>query len=171
MLSKRSSAVKKACFSILCVGILAAGLAAQIQPGTLAPAFSLQDLGGRTISLADLKGKIVVLNFWATWCPPCRAEIPDFIDFYNQNRTNNLEIVGVSVDELTVQQLQPFVQKNKMTYPVALASPKIVRDYGPIDAIPTTFILDRLGRIRHTQVGLMEKKDLAAWFQKLSGEK
>jgi len=163
--------VKKILLSMICFGILAAGLAAQIPPNTPAPAFSLKDLGGKSIDLADLKGKIVVLNFWATWCAPCRAEIPDFVDFYNRNRTNNLEIVGVSVDDFTVQQLQPFVQKNKMTYPVALASPKIVRDYGPIDAIPTTFIIDKQGRVRHTQVGLMEKKDLAVWFQKLSGEK
>jgi cytochrome c biogenesis protein CcmG/thiol:disulfide interchange protein DsbE len=136
-----------------------------------APAFSLKDLNGKTMALEDFKGKILFLNFWATWCPPCRAEIPDFIEFYGQNKDKGLEVVGLSVDNLTPQQLLSFVQKNKMTYPVAFATEKIIRDYEPGEFIPTTIVIDRQGRIRHKQVGAMNKETLAGIFQKLASEK
>jgi peroxiredoxin len=149
----------------------AAALTAQIVPNMPAPAFTLKDLNGKSISLADLRGKIIVLNFWATWCPPCREEIPDFVEFYNQNKATGLEIVGVSVDNIPAAQVQAFVNKNKMTYPVAMFTEKIVRDYGPIDAIPTTFIIDKTGRVRYTQVGMMGRDALARWYGKLAAEK
>ena len=152
---------------------LAAGFAplAALVPNQPAPAFTIKSLDGKTLVLADLKGKIVVVNFWATWCPPCRAEIPDFVEFYNQNKAKGLEIVGVSVDEMTPQQLRPFVDKNKMSYPVALVNEKILKDYGPISAIPTTFVIDKKGVVRHAQEGMMDKQSLTALFQKLSAEK
>ncbi len=156
---------------VLILGAAAAAPTAQIVPNMPAPAFALKDLSGKTISLADLRGKIVVLNFWATWCPPCRAEIPDFVEFYNQNKATGLEIVGVSVDNIPAAQVQAFVNKNKMTYPVAMFTEKIVRDYGPIDAIPTTFIIDKTGRVRYTQVGMMGGETLAQWTRKLLAEK
>ena len=153
--------------------VLTSGLAplGAIVPNQTAPVFTLKSLDGKTLALAELKGKIVVVNFWATWCPPCRAEIPDFVEFYNQNKDKGLEIVGVSVDEMTPRQLQPFVQKNKMSYPVALVNKKILNDYGPISAIPTTFVIDKKGIIRYAQEGMMDKASLTALFQKLSAEK
>jgi len=136
-----------------------------------APALSVRDLNGRTISLAELKGKVVLLNFWATWCPPCKAEIPDFIEFYGSHKAQGLEIIGLSVDRLSPAALQAFVLQNKMTYPVAFATEKIIEDFQPGDLIPTTIVVDKLGRIRHKQVGLTDKDTLAELFQKLAAEK
>jgi peroxiredoxin len=163
--------MKTATAGMIALVLGTAALAAQVVPNKPAPQFALKDLNNKTVSLADLKGKIVVLNFWATWCPPCRAEIPDFVAFYDQNKVKGLEIVGVSVDETPAAEVETFVRQNKMDYRVAMFTEKIVRDYGPIDAIPTTFIIDRTGRVRHTQVGMMGKKTLALWFEKLSSEK
>jgi thiol-disulfide isomerase/thioredoxin len=118
-----------------------------------------------------MKGKVVFLNFWATWCPPCREEIPDFVAFYNQNASRGVEIVGLSVDRLSPDELRSFVQKNKMSYPVAFATKQIINAYEPGPYIPTTIIIDKQGRIRDKQVGGLNKETLADWFQKLSAEK
>ncbi len=164
--------MKKRILVISIAAALAAGtLAAQIVPNMPAPAFSIKDMTGKTITLDSLKGKVVVLNFWATWCPPCRAEVPDFVAFYNEHKADGLEILGVSVDTNTASQVPAFIQKNAVTYPVAMFTNKIVRDYGPIDAIPTTFIIDKTGRVRYTQVASMDKDSLLAWFAKLAAEK
>ena len=149
----------------------AAALSAQIVPNMPAPKFSLKDLNGNAVTLDGLKGKVIVLNFWATWCPPCRAEIPDFVEFYNANKSKGLEILGVSVDTDTAAGVPAFVRNHKMSYPVAMMTEKILRDYGPIDSIPTTFIIDKAGRVRHAQVSVVDKATLAAWFTKLSAEK
>jgi cytochrome c biogenesis protein CcmG/thiol:disulfide interchange protein DsbE len=136
-----------------------------------APEFSVKDLDGKTVSLSDMKGKVVFLNFWATWCPPCREEIPDFVEFYNQNRSRGIEIVGLSVDRLSSDDLRSFVQKNKMSYPVALATKRIIEAYEPGPYIPTTIVIDKQGRIRDKQVGGLDKETLTNWFQKLSAER
>jgi len=163
--------MKKTALPIIAAVLMAAALSAQIVPNTPAPGFSLKDLGGKAITLESLKGRIIVLNFWATWCPPCRAEIPDFVAFYAANKDKGLEIVGVTVDTIPASQVLAFARQNKMSYPVAMSTEKILGSYGPIDAIPTTFIIDKTGRIRHTQVGLLSKDVLELWFAKLSREK
>ena len=137
---------------------------------TRAPSFNLKDLDGRIISSADLIGKVGVINFWATWCPPCRQEIPDFVAAYNAHKNEGLVIIGLSVDELSPAELRPFVRKNGMTYPVALATQAVIRAFDPGGFIPTTFIIDKKGRIRHKQVGGMDLDSLESWFSKLSKE-
>ncbi len=146
------------------------GRAANSQDLGPAPDFRVQDLQGNILSLADFRGKVVFLNFWATWCPPCREEIPDFSDAFTQNKSKGLMIIGLSVDEMSPEELTSFAVRNKITYPVAFATSKISEDYKPGQFIPTTFVIDKQGRIRHKQVGLMEKQMLTSIFEKLSKE-
>ena len=136
-----------------------------------APDFVLKDLQGKDLKLADYKGKVLVLNFWATWCPPCRAEIPNFVEAYASNRDKGLEILGVSVDRMTADRLLPFVGKAMINYPVALADAKIVEDYAPGDYIPATIIIDKKGIVRHRHVGQMDKNTLVRLFNQYNNEK
>jgi len=110
-----------------------------------APAFTLVDLNGKSVSLSDFRGKIVVLNFWATWCPPCRREIPDFIDLQKEYGSRSVQIVGIALDE--PEKVQAFARQNGMNYPVLLGSDEVSMKYGGIEGIPTTFIIDKNGRI------------------------
>jgi peroxiredoxin len=136
-----------------------------------APDFVLKDLQGKDFKLADYKGKVLVLNFWATWCPPCRAEIPDLVEAYAANKDKGLEILGLSVDRMTAERLMPFVSKAKINYPIVLADAKIVQDYGPVDSIPATIIIDKKGIVRHRHVGLMDKDTLLRLFNQYINEK
>lgn len=135
-----------------------------------APDFSVTTLDGREISLASLKGKIVLVNFWATWCPPCRAEIPDFIEVYNELKDRGLEILGFSVDDLPEADLKSFVDKAKMNYPVALVGQDIVSAFKPGQYIPTSIFIDKKGHIRYKHVGQLPKKDLLRIFEELEKE-
>ena len=134
-------------------------------PAVPAPDFKIQDLQGRTLTLADYKGKVLVINFWATWCPPCRREIPDFIEAYAELKDRGLEILGVSVDDMAAPALMEWVRKQGITYPVALATPEIVAAYEPGDYIPATIIVDRKGVIRFRQAELMTKAALVMLFE------
>jgi peroxiredoxin len=131
---------------------------------TPAPDFTITDLQGKTLSLASYKGKVLVLNFWATWCPPCRKEIPDFIEAYRELGGKGLEILGVSVDETTAEALLEWTKRTGINYPIALATPEIVRDYEPGDYIPATIIVDRKGVIRYRRSELMDKATLLRLF-------
>lgn len=165
--------MKYASFVLIIAALAACGGAMPARPAPVqaAPDFSVKDIEGRTITLAGLKGKVVLVNFWATWCPPCREEIPDFVAFYNENKDRGLEIVGLSVDNMSVAELKPFVTHFKMSYPVAFATSKIIRDFDPGDAIPTTIVIDKKGIIRDKQVGAMDRATLDKLFQKLSAER
>jgi cytochrome c biogenesis protein CcmG/thiol:disulfide interchange protein DsbE len=136
-----------------------------------APDFVLKDLQGKDLKLADYKGKILILNFWATWCPPCRAEIPDFVEAYAANKNKGLEILGLSVDRMTADELLPFVSMAKINYPVALADARIVQDYEPGNYIPATIIIDKKGTVRHRHVGQMDKDTLVRLFNQYMNEK
>jgi cytochrome c biogenesis protein CcmG/thiol:disulfide interchange protein DsbE len=144
------------------------GNARAIEEHPLAPDFTLEDLNGTKLSLSDFKGKVLFLNFWATWCPPCRAEIPDFIEVYNEYKKKGLEILGISVDQISPDQVSKFVERYKMNYPVAMATDELFRDYPPPQAIPTTLVIDRDGKIQHKKVGLMSKQELLDLFHKFS---
>ena len=132
-----------------------------------APEFTLKDLGGEEISLSDYSGKVVFLNFWATWCPPCRDEIPGFVEVYKQYKNKGMEIIGISLDRLNPESVLKFAEKYKINYPVVMGTAKIVRDYEPGWAVPTTIIIDQKGKIRHKHIGYMDKENLRNYFQKL----
>ncbi len=136
----------------------------------VAPDFKIEDLDGKIHTLNDYRGKILLINFWATWCPPCRAEIPDFIEVYEAEKNNGLAILGLSVDDLSTNELQTFVRRFKINYPVALATQEIIRQFRPGQYIPTTIFIDKKGQIRHKHVGLLDKKTLLDYFRKLKAE-
>ncbi|MBZ5539106.1 MAG: TlpA family protein disulfide reductase [Acidobacteriia bacterium] len=120
-----------------------------------APPFALKDLAGKPLALAALRGKVVLLNFWATWCKPCRAEIPDLIDLQTKY-AGKLQIVGLSVDDDAPGDVQKFVQEFGINYPVALAPPGLRELYGGIPALPTSFVLDTEGRVVQKHTGLRD---------------
>lgn len=124
-----------------------------------APNFVLKNAAGATVDLAKLRGKAVVVNFWATWCPPCRAEIPGFITVYKKYKGKGLEIVGVSLDEKGWGVINPFIKKHEIPYPVVLGDMNVAEAYGGIRSIPTTFFVDRKGKIADQHVGYMSEED------------
>jgi peroxiredoxin len=125
-----------------------------------APNFLLQTQNGKVIELSKLKGKVVLVDFWATWCPPCRAEIPDFIEVYNIYKSKGIEIIGIALDEEGWSKVTPYIEEAKINYPIVLGSAEVVQQYGGIEAIPTTFIIDKNGDLAGKQVGFLSKEML-----------
>jgi thiol-disulfide isomerase/thioredoxin len=132
------------------------------------PAFSVTDLDGKTISSAELRGKIVMVNFWATWCGPCRAEIPDLVALQDKYR-DQLVILGISEDETGVEPVRQFAAKYKMNYTVAMATPEIRAAFPNVMALPTTFVLDRDGRLAQKSVGMLNPRETEAGMRVLAG--
>jgi len=134
-----------------------------------APAWSLKDVDGNTVSSARFKGKVVVLDFWATWCGPCKSEIPGYVALQKKYGPDGLVIVGVSVDDDgpgRTALVKKFMQSLGMNYTVVFSSDDVVSAFGGLDAIPTTFLIDRDGVIRDKKVGaepaaVYEKKILS----------
>ncbi|HEX7138931.1 MAG TPA: TlpA disulfide reductase family protein [Vicinamibacterales bacterium] len=116
--------------------------------------FTAADLDGRSVSTASLHGKVVIVNFWATWCPPCRAEIPDLIALQEKYR-DTLQIIGVSQDEVPPEQVKRFAVDHGMNYPVVMSTAAIEKLFPGIHALPTSFILDREGRLVQKHVGML----------------
>ncbi len=146
-------------FALLLVGaVLLTGVPAFA--GDKAPTFALKSADGTSIDLAKLRGKVVVVNFWATWCGPCRMEIPGFIDVYNRYKSKGVEIIGISVDGGGWKVLKPYLEKNKISYPIVLDNANVAGAYGGIYAIPTTFIVDKQGMIAGKHIGFMDKGTL-----------
>jgi cytochrome c biogenesis protein CcmG/thiol:disulfide interchange protein DsbE len=136
-----------------------------------APEFTLEDLKGNKISLSDMSGKVIFLNVWATWCDPCKDEIPYFVEAYKQYKDKGLEIIGISIDRISQSKVLKFTEEYKMNYPVAMATSQITRDYGPFRAVPITIIIDKNKKVRHRKIGWVDKKFIEDWFQKLIEEK
>ncbi len=118
-----------------------------------APDFTLPDLEGNSLTLSDFKGRVIILNFWATWCPPCRKEIPDFIELYEKYKDEGLLIIGVSLDRGDSRTVKQFSKNYKINYPIVLGNVNVTQDYGGIRGIPTTFVIDRKGNIKKKYVG------------------
>jgi thiol-disulfide isomerase/thioredoxin len=118
-----------------------------------APPFLVADIDGAPISTADWHGKVVLLNFWATWCPPCREEIPEMISLANRYK-DRLQIIGISMDDGPPEEVRAFAKQIGINYPVVMWSREIIREYGGVPALPTSFIINPEGRVVHKHVGL-----------------
>ena len=121
----------------------------------MAPPFLLRDINGKIVSTADWKGKVVILNFWATWCPPCREEVPELVQL-QANYKDKLLVIGASEDEDEPQKVRQFVQRFGMNYPVVMATKELIDNYGGVPALPTSFLIDPQGRVVQKHTGLYE---------------
>ncbi len=132
-----------------------------------APEFSLKDADGKLVRLSDLRGKVVLLDFWATWCGPCKIEIPWFMEMQKKYQQQGLEVVGVSLDEKGWDVVKPFLVEMGVNYRVVIGNDALAQAYGKLDpslspdldALPTTFILDRTGKVAAFHEGLTSKQD------------
>ncbi len=118
-----------------------------------APGWVLKDLTGAEVKSDQFKGKIVVIDFWATWCPPCRAEIPGYVELMKKYGKDGLVIIGVSMDEGGAEVVKTFAGKFGVNYPMVMGDDKMLAAFGGIEALPTTFLIDRNGQIRDRKVG------------------
>ncbi|HLK47537.1 MAG TPA: TlpA disulfide reductase family protein [Bryobacteraceae bacterium] len=155
--------------AVLATALLATGFVAgcaKKQPSAgarkTAPNFTLKDSEGKEVRLADYRGKVVLLDFWATWCGPCRIEIPWFSDMERQKKDKGFAVLGVSMDDDGWKVVKPFMSEMKMNYRVLLGNDQVAKDYGGLDALPTTFVIDRDGKIAFAHVGLASRKDIDA---------
>jgi peroxiredoxin len=129
--------------------------------GQLAPEFALQSLDGKTVRLSDLRGKAVLLNFWATWCSPCKIEMPWFVDLQKQYAAEGLQVVGISVDEdASPDELTKFAKELGVNYPILLAKDNVEESYGGIQFLPVTIFIGRDGKIVDKVFGLKGRAEI-----------
>ena len=135
-----------------------------------APDFALKDADGKTVHLADYKGKVVLLDFWATWCGPCRIEIPWFEEIERTRKDKGFEVLGVSMDENGWEDVKPFLAQMKVNYRVVIGDDPTTQAYGGVDSLPTTFLIDREGKIAAIHIGLAGRKDFEDGVEELLRE-
>lgn len=135
------------------------------KPGTAAPDFALQSLDGKTVHLSDFRGKAVLLNFWATWCTPCRLEMPWFVELEKQYGPQGLQVVGVAMDDAAPDKIAKFAKDMGVNYPVLLGKESVGDEYGGLEYLPTSFYLDRDGKVVQRVFGLRSRSDIEDWIK------
>ena len=133
------------------------GVTGTVTQNSSAPNFSLNDIYGRLVTLNQFKGKVVLLDFWATWCSPCRREIPHLIELYKEYKGQPFTLIGIALDEGGVSEVKPFVKKYHINYPIVIGDTNVQRIYGGIQGIPTKFLIDKKGIIVKQYVGDMSR--------------
>ncbi len=135
----------------------------------ISPAWELKDLQGQTVRSSDFKGQVLVLDFWATWCPPCRAEVPNLIALEKKFGSQGLKVVSISLDEAGPEAVKKFVKKLGISYRVLMSNDKVLESFGGISAIPAAFIIDRTGRIVQQHIGFVTEAELEEEIKPLLG--
>ena len=133
----------------------------------VAPEFALKDSDGKTVKLSDYKGKVVLLNFWATWCGPCKIEIPWFKEFETTYKNKNFAVLGVAMDDEGWEIVKPYIEQQKINYRTLLGTEPVGALYGGVDSLPTTFMVDREGRVASIHIGLVSKSVYVDEIKKL----
>lgn len=136
-------------------------------PRDAARPFAVRTLDGRTLRLSELRGRPVILDFWATWCAPCRASMPLLSTMQGRYASRGLVVMGLSVDDGTLQTVQGFADRLQLRFPVAMVSDGMLDDYGPIRSIPTTIFIDRHGRIVRRVVGYVDEETLEGFIREI----
>jgi len=128
-----------------------------------AAGFSMTDTGGKTHTLAGYKGKWVLVNYWATWCPPCLVEIPDLIALH-ENKKNNLVVIGIAVDFRNPKQVTDFAEGLMVSYPIVMGTSKVIDQVGPVQGLPTTYLYNPEGKMVAQQVGAITRESVEAYI-------
>jgi peroxiredoxin len=134
--------------------------APKLATSTLAPDFSLESLDGKTVRLSDLRGKAVLLNFWATWCGPCKIEMPWFVELQNEYASQGLQIVGVAMDDASKEDIAKFTKEMGVNYPILIGKESVGDQYGGVPALPESFVIGRDGKIVDKILGLRGKAEI-----------
>lgn len=134
------------------------------------PAFTVTTLDGSPVTAESLAGKVVLVNFWATWCPPCRVEMPGFQKAYERFGDDGFVVLGVTMDAGSPDRVRRFLEERNITYPVAMATSQVVRDFGGVPFLPTSYLVDREGRIRNEVRGMFTSVALEQAVERLLRE-
>jgi thiol-disulfide isomerase/thioredoxin len=136
------------------------GAAPRLTKSTIAPDFSLESLDGKNVRLSDLRGKAVLLNFWATWCGPCKIEMPWFVELQNQYGREGLQVIGVAMDDASKEDIAKFAKEMGVNYPILIGKESVGDQYGGIPALPETFFIGRDGKMVDKIIGLKGKGEI-----------
>src|SRR5207247_8221972 len=142
--------------------------AAKLQ-GQAAPDFQLAALDGKTLKLSDFHGKAVLLNFWATWCEPCKIEMPWFIDLQKKYGAQGFQVVGVAMDDASPSDIADFAKKMGVNYPIVIGKEAVGDQYGGLPYLPSTFYIDRDGKVIERVFGLVSRSEIESNIQKAMG--